>query len=973
MKKQILNIFIKALQALLLMGAFAFTPRLFATEPTPLEVKIGDWMTKLTATNTAANVQKSLFSQMSNQGMLNACKSATNFVPLKAALLKLEPLAAANKLAVKEDDVLLALARVYELSGAGNQADAARRKVAAMKDADPKNKVQALVALSYKVQGDRWDVWSPQYQARYIALKPEFELEQMKKEYMDLLDQLMEVASGDPDILMRYARYYLLTLDNVEKAEPVYKKLISLEKLPEQQRAEAYYGLANAALMRGNQAEAIRILKDFNALNLKGAAGRGQANYVSQLRNTAELLNGDATLDHFQLPLYSGAKAFPQPQEADYTEQFAPVKAIRIELGKGLDMQTPGLRYILPKLKRMGVAVDANAAFVLKINADDTMKAPEKKEGYALKVTKDGARIAGFDKQGVTWGLVSFIQLFDNQNGAKVRICSITDWPSMPVRGFYNTDVNAMIPEMAIYSKMNLVIMQSANALNGWGVTPLLEAEMQAMTGLLRDFGFQTMYGAFAYTMYPKYPLTSKRTFQLHQEVFGKVAAMGAGIYFPYDDNRYPLHPQDENISKIGANQDPQYLTKLYRALKAKYPTFSMIFCPPFYWGPDVPSSYPEDRETYLRSLGNNLDPEILVFWTGTRVKGYQITPDKVKWITDLIKRKPTYAQNGWCPHNLIHYTADPIYGWKSWHYEGFQQDVQAYLCNSTVGVQAPLICTLGDWEWNEKGFDADRSTEAMVEAYYGKGMFAVMRPAAIELAKMDQYRFGAITPEAVQEVPLLEQIDKVATQALAKAEALNKPALDRLPCYFRQGAGFAGTALKAARNAPDFYKRYQKEIDAVRAQAKTDLGYDPAQGDILKNAVDFSGTQGPMVYGFKSPARFGAPFRGSEFQANHAGFSFECDPFPPSGAYDLYLSGQYETAKGDPEFQIRILLNGVEVYKGPCGLAVAGWKVSKFTLPFENLKRNNTVVIESVTPGDTQQGPPWLLVNYVMLRKQKG
>ena len=957
----------------LLAAACAAAAALSAAEPESLQEKINALVAKVTATNAAEQAQQSAFAQLRGPATLNACKSATNYVPLEAALLKLDKLAAAKKIAIRQDDVLAALAETHAKAGADDKADAARRKIAAMKDADPRNKSRALAELSDKVQGGRWDVWSPQYLARYIDLKPEAELAKMEKEYVSLLDQRMAVDSEKPDFLMEYARYHLLTGEDVARAEPVYKKLVALTNLPPQSCAEAWYGLANAALLRGNRAEAMRILNDFAALNLPDGAGRWQANYVAQLRNTAKVLGGDAMLDLFQLPLHSGAKAFPHPQQADYTDTFVPVKAIRIELGKGLDMNTPGLRYILPKLKRMGVKVDNSAEFALRINSDDTLKAPEKKEGYALKVTKSGASIAGFDNQGVTWGLVSFIQLFDNQSGAKVRICAINDWPDMAVRGFYNTDVNAMIPEMAIYSKMNLIIMQGANALHGWGMTPLLEAEMKAMTGILRDFGFQVMYGAFAYTMYPMYPLTSERTFQLHQEVFGKVGALGAGIYFPYDDGRYPLHPQDEKRSKIGANQDPQYLTKLYRALKAKYPSFSMIFCPPFYWGPDAPASYPEDRENYLRSLGEHLDPEILVFWTGPRVKGYQVTPDKVKWFADLIKRKPTYAQNGWGPHNLIQYTADPIYGWKTWHYDGFQQDVHSYLCNSAVGMQAPLICTLADWQWNEKGFDADRSTEAMVGAYYGRDMYSIMRPAVIALARMDKYRYGAITPEAVRDIPMLEEIDKIARTALAKAEACNKPALDRLPCYFRQGVGFAEKALSAARNAPDFYKRYQKDIETVREQAKADLGFDPEKGDILRHAVDFSGTQSPMVYGFRSPARFGAPFRGMGFQANSARFNFECDPFPPSGAYDLYLSGQYETAKGEPEFQIRILLNGEEVFKGPCGLAVSDWKVAKFTLPFEKLKRGNTVVIESATPGDNQSGPPWLLVNYVMLRKQKG
>jgi hypothetical protein len=247
--------------------------------------------------------------------------------------------------------------------------------------------------------------------------------------------------------------------------------------------------------------------------------------------------------------------------------------------------------------------------------------------------------------------------------------------------------------------------------------------------------------------------------------------------------------------------------------------------------------------------------------------------------------------------------------------------------------------------------------------------MYDIMRPAVEALSKIDKYRYGSITHEAVGEIPMLEEIEKIAQDSLAKAKAYNEEALNRLPCYFEQAVGFATKALNSARTAPDFYQRYKSQIEEVRLQAVADLGYDPERGDILKHAVNLQGGQAPMVYGFQSPARFGMPFRGKDFIANKVSCSFECDPFPPSGSYTLYLSGQYETIKGEPEFQIRIVLNGEEVYLGPCNLVVSDWKVASFELPFEKLKRGNSLVIESATPGSTQSGPPWLFVNYIMLR----
>ncbi|NLB56435.1 MAG: hypothetical protein GX811_11880 [Lentisphaerae bacterium] len=946
-----------------------YTSAIFA-EVEPVTAKLAEFVQVLKNPDAKKQEQVQAFAQLTSRATWTSCQASTNTAALEASLLEVKSLAESKKVTVALDDVLNGLAEFYKKVGEREKEEAVYREIAALPEAKGQNMKRALAFLSNRVSGAKWNVWSAQHTARYIDLKPEPFLAEMKKEYEQLLKKRKELESDNIVFLLEYANYQISTAGKVDDGLAVYENLLTNEKLTNQQCGEVYYGLVNAALMKGDESKARALLKEFKEKNLSTAGRRGHANYVSFLLSASKIIDGDSVLDNLELPLYSGAKIYPHPQKVVYTEKFVNLKSVKLELGQGITLDSPGFRYILPKLKRMGVVIDPKGEFTLRVNSVSMPMAPEKPEGYALTVNENGASISGYDKQGTVWGLVSFLQLIDNEDGPKVRVCEVRDWPVMPVRGFYNTAVSPLIPEMAIYAKMNLVIMQSGSALSGGlGLTPLVDKKMSAMTTLLRDFGFQVMYGAFNYTMYPKYPLSSERTFELHKEVFGKVGAMGAGIYFPYDDGRYPLHPQDVEINEIGANQDAKYLTKLYQTIKAEHPTFSMIFCPPFYWGPDAPASYPEDRVNYLKSLGEHLDPEILVFWTGPRVKGYEVTADKVEWFANLIGRKPVYGQNGWGPHNLIHYTADPIHGWVDWHYPGFQQDVYAYLSNSNIGMQAPVLATIGDWQWNERDFDAERSTRATVAVYYGKDMYDIMRPAVEALSKIDKYRYGSITHEAVGEIPMLEEIEKIAQDSLAKAKAYNEEALNRLPCYFEQAVGFATKALNSARTAPDFYQRYKSQIEEVRLQAVADLGYDPERGDILKHAVNLQGGQAPMVYGFQSPARFGMPFRGKDFIANKVSCSFECDPFPPSGSYTLYLSGQYETIKGEPEFQIRIVLNGEEVYLGPCNLVVSDWKVASFELPFEKLKRGNSLVIESATPGSTQSGPPWLFVNYIMLR----
>jgi hypothetical protein len=39
--------------------------------------------------------------------------------------------------------------------------------------------------------------------------------------------------------------------------------------------------------------------------------------------------------------------------------------------------------------------------------------------------------------------------------------------------------------------------------------------------------------------------------------------------------------------------------------------------------------------------------------------------------------------------------------------------------------------------------------------------------------------------------------------------------------------------------------------------------------------------------------------------------------------------------------------------------------------LPFEALKRNNTLTVECMEDSGAQHGPPWFMVNYAVLRKR--
>jgi len=339
-----------------------------------------------------------------------------------------------------------------------------------------------------------------------------------------------------------------------------------------------------------------------------------------------------------------------------------------------------------------------------------------------------------------------------------------------------------------------------------------------------------------------------------------------------------------------------------------------------------------------------------------------------VAWYTNLTKRAPMIFQNGTGPHNLLSYITDETPQWKTWHYEGFfENDIEAYLKNSHMGMEAPQTTTLADCLWNVKAYDAAASIRNGVAMLYGKEMFDILDPANKALSYLDKYKYGAVTPEAVTEIPEIERRVKIAEEAYGKGVEYNEFSLQNFPGALGRGVQFAKRLAERAKKAPDFYKRYAKDIDETRALAKKEVGIDTAKGDILKLPIDLLGGT-LIVYDNRCPKRFATLIRGQRSAIPRTTTNFECDPFPPSGAYELHLSAQDDDAEAPCD--IRITVNGTVVLEGPSSFGRYGWSVRKFVLPFDALKRNNSLKIECIEDSDIQTGPPWFMVNYAVIKK---
>ena len=803
--------------------------------------------------------------------------------------------------------------------------------------------------------------------ATYIDLLPESTIEKMAPRELACRRELAALNPGNADMRIALADLYIQR-GEAAKADAEYAAALAIPNLSDMRQGLALVGRASAALLRKDRAGAVKFLEELASRNLN-TAGRGSIDPAGQAKTALRFLKEAPDLDHMKLPWYTGGKVFPKARQAAYSGTFVPLKAAKLALGGDLKKDDARVKLLKAKLARFGVALDERAPFTISINADPAPKAPEKPEGYALTVTRNGASINARDKLGLTWGVVSLLQLFNLEKAGEPRIqlAEIADYPDTLYRGCL---ASANL-ESALFSKMNVIISENELWLTspefGRPRTPLMRETCKAMTETFDAFGMRLYFGICHYTMYPQMPLSSERTFNFHFALLNEIAGAKGHVYFPYDDGRFPLHPADLEKFGSGANMDARYLTRLYQAVKKNHPGFHLIFCPPFYWGPDSAASYPEPREPYLKSLGDLLDPGVEVFWTGPRVKGYEKSPEQVKWLADLIKRKPVIFQNGTGKHNLWSYITDEMPDWKTWHYDGFlDRDLTGYLKN---GGEIPQVNTLADCLWNINGYDAAESIRAAVAMYYGKEMFDIIDPATKAMTRLDKYPYMEIRPGAAEEADEIARLSAEANAGLDKALAYNREAITGWGGHLVTVIRGSKNLAEAAKKAPNLQAAYGRQIAATREFAAKEAGIDEAKGDIFKSPVDMVGGE-LFEYEWRMiPKRFAACIRGKASGISTLTTTFECDPFPPSGAYTLYLSGlDDDKEKG---VTLRISVNGTPIFDGVSTFERYAWSMQKFTIPFDTLKRGNKLVIEILDEGlNVRSGPPFFMVNYLVLKK---
>ena len=317
-----------------------------------------------------------------------------------------------------------------------------------------------------------------------IFLKDSFE----KKNYPEYLKGLLyrekwdEVIARLPEIL----KYY--------------ESMPKMKSMDLANYGSCYMAWPQALMGAGRKAEAKAKLEEIKAKNI-GWAGYykgGRKAYPHAPRDIPFFLHwfDEGRLDALQLPRWSEGVAFPEPQVATYQDKYAKAETIDLYLD-GVDVRDARVKLLALKLKRRGFKLNGGngrgRGYRLAIALDGTCKV-DRPEGYTLEATAKGCEIRARDKQGVLWGIVSFLQILDPEK-KRMRQCAIEDWPACPKRGFLGRRWTGTA-EFAIFNKMNYVTIKP-HILHHSEFYPLNLFEASSQGTEFKDFGLLVIYCAF--------------------------------------------------------------------------------------------------------------------------------------------------------------------------------------------------------------------------------------------------------------------------------------------------------------------------------------------------------------------------------------------------------------------------------------------------------------------------------------------
>ena len=739
--------------------------------------------------------------------------------------------------------------------------------------------------------------------------------------------------------------------------------------------------------------------------------------WVAGLLGVVGLLAGEAGTGvpatrqgpEFDVPVFTGT-IMPTPREVSYRDAFLSLARTVIVPGPEAGPEDPRVRLLVERIERYGGTVaiqaepDPDADCILVVGrppwARDFPRSelPAVAESFSVACPDQGAGnvvlLEGRDSLGLLWAVTAVNQLIGRKAGKPaLRKADVRDYPDVPARqrgvGFggvamvgskgddHSTASAVNAAWFAVQFRFGVlfldrVYMESSKQWWREGAVAGFKKGLDDMGRFLNPLGIE-----WYVRVHPVYGTPEQKIRSGSQEDFDSVFAIasaiaeaGGNLFLTYDDHRFPVNPADTKAFGTAREADVAFINRLYKALKAKHPSVKMCFCPPFYWGPLSSPAYPEPRDAYLSAIGERLPKEIGVIWTGPRVKSTTIETADLDWITSILKRKPTYWQNGvgigyggyWW-----HYGTEPIPAFRDWYGELFFEGLDGYMRYANLPSDCISLIAQADYLWNRKAYDPERSIRDAAGKVVGPEHVPMLAALTEALRVFDIYGM-AVSPASVRDAPVIAG-KRVALET-AWANLMASPAAPAVRTWSKLESIVAIHRRFAQRvESTKELKGFEAAQLKIRQLAEQEAGYGEGAGFLL-TPHDFLGGFPAKTYGHQCEPRLATWIYGARTRFGKMNATWPL-PAPPEHDYELILSGQNHDAPD--ACRIRIRVNGHPVFEGPNPFVRGGWSRQTFPVEGQLLRDGrNTLTIENIEASDIVSGPPYFLLNYAVVRPKK-
>jgi hyaluronoglucosaminidase len=206
---------------------------------------------------------------------------------------------------------------------------------------------------------------------------------------------------------------------------------------------------------------------------------------------------------------------------------------------------------------------------------------------------------------------------------------------------------------------------------------------------------------------------------------YDAVQALGVRWFsLSYDD----IDVRDTDKAALGTAH-AGLANRLLRRLRAKDPEAELIFCPVYYWGPAEAG----EAKRYTEALGQTLDKDILIFWTGDGV----VTPRITRRAAESFRRAAGHRLVIWDNYPVNDRSGALHLGPVTGRDPDLDEVAYGYMSNPHAPQneinRIPLL-TCADYAWNPRAYDPARSIgQAIVHLADTPGQRAVLK-ALVEL-----------------------------------------------------------------------------------------------------------------------------------------------------------------------------------------------------------------------------------------------